>query len=251
MTALALSTMSLLALSSGGEAGRASDDWTSLDREIEQLSQKLSADKAKAAGPRLSGFIITSFERFDDIAGSHIADREGFQVEKVWLELSGSLGHGFRYNLGIDATRPNNQVAVRDAEISFPIVTHVRGTMGKFRPPFLYSATDSRSKGVFLHRTAQGSIWNRRDDGVMVDGRLGAVRWFASAQNGGDGAGQNLVACGKIACAVAGGGIDLKQEGGYGVHAKTRITVGAGAVEEGSIDEGTVLGGEIEGCSGR
>jgi hypothetical protein len=251
MNALALSTLSLISLASGADGSHASDDWQGLDREIEQLQRQLESTQGKTAGPRISGFILTSYERFDDIAGSHIADRDGFQVNKVWLEVNGPAGEGFRYNLGIDALTSQGQFQFRDVEVSFPVVGHVRGTMGKFRPPFLYSATDARSKGLFLHRSVQGSIWNRRDDGFMLNGKVDGVRWFASAQNGGDGADKDLLLVGKLAWAVAGGGIDLKQEGGYGVDAKTRITAGVGVVNEGSIDQGTVLGGEVEGCSGR
>ncbi len=229
-------------------SGDAPEDWLRLDREIALLAQKPDSQPEES---RIGGFIRTRYEIADDPSGGD--DVSGVVLGPVWLEFNGNVAEDVRYLLGFGFREEDGEpvLGVRDARVSFPLTESVRSTVGQFRVPFLYSATSARSKGLFLERSSQGAIWNRRDQGWMLDGRVGRLRWFASAFNGGDGAREEFLLAGKLAWALLGPGIDLKQEGGYGVDSPTRVTTAVGVVDEGTIEGGTVLAAELEGASGR
>src|SRR6188768_331835 len=71
------------------------NEWSSLDQEINNLSTSLSAQNA--AGPKIGGFIRTSFRYSDDQDALDIdgdgapggEDEMGFKLDKVRVEISG------------------------------------------------------------------------------------------------------------------------------------------------------------------
>jgi hypothetical protein len=230
-----------------GDGTPHADDWLSLDREIETLALVLDTP---ADAPKLGGYLRTSFQHSDDILAPDGSHTDGFFVDGVWLELQGSLG-GARYDIGVTGFGSSGTAEVRNATASVDLGDNVRGTLGQYKPPLLYTSNVSRSKLVFYDRTDEGSIWNRRDVGGMLGGRVGPVNWRVSAQNGGDKAGDDLLYVGHVTCDVLGAGVSQRQEGGFGVDVKPGVTAGLGYADERGLEDGQVFTGEVEAVAGR
>ncbi len=230
-----------------GDEDHASD-WTSLDRELDQLSKTVEPE---GSALKIGGYFKFNVVRAPDVQDAFGDTKTAFELNGVWLDISGKLENGFGYYIGISGYNSKGQTVLRDATITVPIVSGIHATVGQCKPKFLYSATVSRSKGLFLERAKQGSIWTRRDVGVIFTGHEGRCRWDAGVQNGGDTTAERNLYEGKFAFDAVGKGIDPKQEGGYGVDAPSRLTVAISAVDDDSVTGGSVGAAELEGVYDR
>lgn len=218
----------------------AADDaaWLSLDRDIASLSSVLTEDKA---GPSISSYIKTSYENSDDFqtAGK---DTSGFKFQNIRVTVKGKVGP-MELKLSVDgqANSVGGAVTVKDAYGRWAFTDQIHGQMGQMKAPWLSSAVDSDDSLIFYDRSTQGSIWGQREPGAQVDGQHGPFAWYASAFNGGDGAGNDLLLFGRVAFAIAGDPIGMKQSGGYGTDSPTRVQVAAGVADEGTLSDGQVL----------
>lgn len=228
---------SALAVSALGAAASAGTDaWASLDRELESLSASLAAE---ANGPRLGGFIITSFDWDDD------NDIQGFQLRNARLKASGSIGD-YGYLLSTDLA--SDVAEIVDAFATFRLGDSVTGRMGRFKPPTLSSFLVSRERLLFLERSAIGSSFER-DLGLQLSGDFETVHWWLAAQNGQDGSADEFLFTARVAVDLFGAGVgDI--EGAYGAPDGAAVTLAGFFQDDGSLENGSRAGAELRLTSG-
>jgi len=261
--------LSALALTSAGglaSAGTGSEEWLTLDREIESLaSQQAPAQGAKSSGLTVSGFIRTSYQNSSDIeVGPN--DLGGFSLDNARINVEGHIGDYMLYVQleGAEAltgtpspgggdgllTGPSEggSVEVLDAYGAWNINEMIRLTMGQFRSPFLGSAQLDENNLLFLDRTVLGSIWANRDLGVMLGGQYDMLGWWIAAQNGLDEAGNDLALSARVAFdAMGGANARNKVEGAYGAAEGTLLEVSAGYYQDDDTIVDDVKAWNIEG----
>jgi hypothetical protein len=247
MNKLVYSALALTLISVPGKASE--NEWSSLDQEIENLSSSLSAQAN--TGPRIGGWVISSFRWssddalqvvFDPDGGgpapAETKDQAGFQLDTVRLEIEGDAGSDYSYKV---STELNSQTAVLlDAYARWKITDNINGTMGQFLQPFLRSSMISDNKLLFLERSVLGSAFFNHDLGVMFHGNIESIHWYAAGQNGIDGQGDDFLFTGRLEASLMGGEQPMV-EGAYGSGESTNLTVGVAAADEGSVDKGLAL----------
>lgn len=226
------------------------DEWVSLDREIEALAQAsaTAAQNEAPAGLQVSGWIKTQYDHSDDEAftPSDDTDLSGFGFESIRINFGGKIGD---YELKISIDGRSGTVALRDAYVRFQIAENFHGWMGNFKSRFLFSSWESDDKMVTYRRTSLGTSYNQRDVGVMLDYKLGPVLAIAQLQNGDDTAGEEWAVTGKAIFAAMGKPIE-KQSGGYGPDAETALTFGLGYFDDSNVDDTSAISAEAMLASG-
>ena len=225
-SALALTLVSAPAIASENE-------WSSLDQEIESLSSSLSAQDA--TGPKINGWVISSFRHSSDIQiGGE--DQSGFFLESVRVEISGDAGSDYSYKVSFELS--GGTVVLRDAYATFKIGDAVNGRMGNFKQPFLRSGLISDNRTLFLERTFLGEIFAGRDLGLMFFGTFDTIDWYIAAQNGRDVAADEFLFTGRVVANLMGNAAGSKVEGAYGAGDESSLSVGAAIADDGSLDDG-------------
>lgn len=235
MNKLVYSAAALTLVSMPGLASE--NEWSSLDQEIESLKSSLSAQNT---GPKIGGWITTSWRFSDDVDADPLTagqqDQQGFQLDFARVEITGDAGSGYSYKLSFDFEA--GFAVIKDAYATWKIGDMVTGKMGNFKQPFLRSALISDNKLLFLERTALGSDFSGRDLGLMFSGQFDTIDWHIAAQNGDDGQADEYRFTGRVTANLMGAGVG-KVEGAYGAGEETNLTVGASLMDEGSVDNGT------------
>ena len=177
MTKFTYGALALAALSASAQA--ADTGWSGLDQEINNLSTSLSAQNA--AGPKIGGFLKTSFRYSDDqdaLFGGPPNDEDelGFKIDKVRVEISGDLGQDYSYKISFEGS--SGTVETRDAYVSWKMAESVKGTMGQFKKPFLRSSLISDQNLLFYERTAVGDFFDVREPGMMFNGNFDTIEWW-------------------------------------------------------------------------
>jgi phosphate-selective porin len=161
---------SALALTLVSVPGFASDnEWSSLDQEIANLSSSLSAQNAP--GPKLGGFIKTSFRYSTDqdaLFGGppNDQDESGFKIDKVRIEISGDANQDYSYKVSFDLA--SGVASLRDAYVQWKIADTFRATMGQFTKPVLSESLVSDKNLLFYQRTALGEFFRPRATGLRT-----------------------------------------------------------------------------------
>lgn len=243
LSALALTTTGGLAV-----AGTGSEEWLTLDREIESLAAT-QADQAEP-GVTVSGFIRTSYDNSGDIIVG-TGDLGGFNMDNIRLSLEGSVGD-FSVFVSVDGSGSlvpgtgttnipfstllaipttlggGSALGVLDAYAAWNINEMLRLTMGQFLVPVIGNGLINENHLLFLNHTYSGTIFNSRDVGLMLGGQYDMFGFWASIINGGDGAADELAYALRAEFYAMGGGIGSTVEGAYGSSQGNRLTVGAG-----------------------
>lgn len=237
--------LSLLPLAALGPAeaadGATADIWGDLDREIESLAASLPVEDR--TGPLLSGFLRveqqwTEAENADTELGTALANARVALDGKV-----GDIGYKFSFD---GATGANGTTAsLEDAFATMPLSEDVQLVFGRFKAPFLFTATVGDDRQLFWDRTFQGKTWDGRDAGVQLLAELGHLRAWANAQNGGDGVSGDLMWNVCAAWDLDAGRRLGGQEGGYGVDVPANVTAAVGYLDEGTIGDGGVINGQL------
>ena len=235
MNTLVYSALALTLVSAPGFASE--NEWSSLDQEIESLSSSLSAQDA--TGPKINGWVITSFRHSSDVDVDpdpvNEEDQSGFFLESVRVEISGDAGSDYSYKVSFELS--GGTAELRDAYATFKIGDSVNGRMGNFKQPFLRSALISDNRLLFLDRTFLGSLFAGRDIGLMFFGSFDTLDWYIAAQNGQDGVADEFLFTGRIAANLMGSGTG-KVEGAYGAGDESNLSVGAAVADDGAIEDG-------------
>lgn len=239
------------ALAAVGAAGQATDlGWSGLDQEINSLSASLASQNT--TGPKVSGYIITALDFEQDPPGINdngtptdptddfAAEGEdilGWDFRAVRVEVLGDLGHDYSYKVSFDLA--SGAASLRDAYVDWKITDGIKGRWGRYKVPFVRSALISRSKLLFLQRTAIGEMLNIRDLGVSVSGQFEMVNFWVNAQNGSDGVIKDMFYNGRITFDVMGDGVAM-QEGAYGAGDAMGLQFGAAVGDDSGLDKGLI-----------
>jgi hypothetical protein len=248
MRKLVYSAVALTLVSAPGFANE--NEWSSLDQEINNLTTSLSAQNA--AGPKLGGYIRTSFRYSDDkdaLFGGPPNDEEemGFKLDKIRIEIVGDVGNDYSYKVSFDLA--SGSADLKDAYVSWKLAESVKGTMGNFVKPFLRSSLISDKNLLFMERTALGAFFNQREPGIMFSGNFDTVEWWLAGQNGIDGKQDDLNYTARIVANLMGAGPG-KVEGAYGAGEETNLMVGLSYGNEKELDDGMTIGLEANLTSG-
>jgi hypothetical protein len=242
LSALALTTAGGLAT-----AGTGSEEWLTLDREIESLASTQAP--ASTSGVTINGFIRSSYQNSGDItAGPADNDLSGFSLDNARLHVTGTVGDYSLYvqlegasdyevpddglipfPLGQGASTGGN-VFVLDAYGAWNISDQFKLTLGQFRSPFLGTSQLDENQLLFLDRTISGHLWADRDQGVMLSGQYDMLGWWIAAQNGLDGAGDDMAYSARVAFDAM--GTQPKVEGAYGAAEGTNLGISAGYYQD-------------------
>jgi hypothetical protein len=222
-----------------GFAGPGSEDWSTLDKDIENLASSITVQDS---GLALEGFIRSIYSNSSDITVNG-NDLGGFTMANARLELNGSVAdYGMKIQLDAGtAITGSNTATLLDAYGTFAITDQISGQMGQFRPPFLWSSQLDEDEFILLSRPINGGIWSARDNGLMFTGTFSQLGVSVAAQNGNDGAGDELAFTGRVDFDVLGAGIGMV-EGAYGADEGSNMTVGVAIYDDGNLSDGTALG---------
>ncbi|MCC6408189.1 MAG: hypothetical protein IT453_13585 [Planctomycetes bacterium] len=247
MNGPALSAMALVAVTGVAKAGGTETPnataYASLDRELEALAGTLGAAES---GVKVSGYIKTNIISQDSTTPGS-PDTLGTQLTGVRLNFAADITDTMKMKLSVDGAK--GTADLKDGFGWVKLCEAVNLTFGQYRVPILQSSSASDESLAFYERTAQGAVWSGREPGVMFDGKIQQFRWYASAQNGGDGISDELLIAGHVAFDVKGSGI-VKQEAGFGTDAETALTLGATYLDEGTLTDGTVMAFEVLAVTG-
>ena len=214
-----------------------SEEWPTLDREIESLATTLTQG---GGGMAVNGFVRTSYATSSDImVGAN--DLGGFSMDNIRLEVSGSVGD-FNVHVAVEGssdfglgafgyTGGAAGVGVIDAYTSLNVTDQVTATIGFFRPPFQGDSLRDEDQLLFIDRTVTGDLWAFRDHGVMFSGNFDQLGWWIAAQNGVTGAGDDLALAARILFNAMGTGVGAV-EGAYGAGDEGNLTLAAGYYDD-------------------
>ena len=250
MRKLVYSAVALTLVSVPGFAN--DNEWSSLDQEINNLSSSLSAQNAP--GPKIGGFIRTSFRYSNDedalFGGPPNTEKEsGFKLDKVRIEITGDAGQDYSYKVSFDFANSTGSAALKDAYVTWKVADNVKGTMGQFTKPVLRSALISDKNLLFTERTALGGFFRPRDTGIMFSGTFETIEWSLAGQNGIDGKNDDFNYAARISANLMGPGVG-KVEGAYGAGQETNLMVGVAWADDKELDNGTVIGADAALTSG-
>lgn len=248
MRKLVYSAVALTLVSVPGFAN--DNEWSSLDQEINNLSSSLSAQNT--AGPRISGFIRTSFRYSDDVDAlfggpPNDEDEVGFKLDKVRVEISGDVGSDYSYRVSFDLS--SGSASLKDAYVSWKMAETVKGTMGNFKKPFLRSGLITDKNLLFQERTALGAFFDTREPGLMFSGNFDTIEWWLAGQNGIDGKEDDFNYTARIAANLMGSGVG-KVEGAYGAGEESNLSVALAFQDEQELDDGQAIAVEAALTSG-
>lgn len=246
LSAIALTTAGGLA-----SAGTGSEEWLTLDREIESLASAQAATTTSTSGVTVDGFLRTSYQNSSDVETESGNDLGGFSIDNARINVSGTVGDYMLYvqleGAGVSEelfgfyvpggllTGPSTagSLTVLDAYGAWNINEQFRLTMGQFRSPFLGSSQRDENELLLIDRTFVATLWASRDQGVMLSGQYDMLGWYIAAQNGVDGAGDDLAFSGRVSFDAMGtgtGGAGI--EGAYGAAEGTNLSFAVGYYQD-------------------
>lgn len=227
-----------------GSVGYASEseDWASLDRELESLSTTLST---QSGGPSIGGYIITWFDSNSDDKDINGAEIQGFTLKKVRLEAEGAVGD-YGYKMSVDFA--SGSASLKDAYVNWHVGESLNVEAGRFKSPTFRSQLVSSSRLLFRDRTMIGDTFGR-DTGAMISGDFETVGWWLALQNGTDGNREEHMFTGRVAVNLMGDGPG-KVEGAYGAPDESELSIAGMFQDDSAFDNGQRFGGEVYFTSG-
>ncbi len=226
--------------------------WSGLDQEIHTLAASLQAPNA--ATPKVGGYIITALDYeanppgvTGDLNGDGDTsdpgegvgfegdDTLGWSFRFVRAEVSGDLGHDYSYKISFELG--SGVASIRDAYASWKVTDNIKMRWGRYKVPFVRSALISDTKLLFLQRTHIATQIGFRDLGAMVSGQFSKVNFVVNAQNGPDGATNELFYNARVSFDAIGDGVGMV-EGAYGAGDAAGLVVGAAIGDYTGVDGG-------------
>jgi hypothetical protein len=279
---------SALAASVASATGFASEtEWPELDRELEALSTTIQTQTTSPF--MLSGWVGAAWDASGDItfpdASGGESDLGGFDIRTARLRAEGDVrNYGYRlevdFGSNADGTGGTNGVLntglygfpsddpadggtdlaslqdpsydakLLDAWGAVTVHESFKVTMGRFRQPFTQSGLVDRNRTLFIDRTVLGDRYAVRDEGAMLSGKFSMVGWYLSAQNGMDDRANEYLLTGRVTVDILGEGAGYNAMTAYGAPEGTNVTVAAAFSDEGAVQNGTQVGGEVYLTSG-
>lgn len=223
--------------------------------------ESLSFDSSvQSNGPRMSGWLRGRYANSSDVDVDTVTagdqDLGGFNLDNARVALSGEAGDGYAYTISIEAGDPavsdasGTGVALLDAYAAVKICDSASVSIGRFSSTFLWRTAIEERKLVFLDRSFLGEVWDGRDVGFELSGRIGKLDWWAAAQNGVDGAANNLALSACACFHILGDALDT-EEGALELGDAQHLTASVAWFDDASFDEGTAVGGALHFAQGR
>lgn len=229
-----------------------SEEWPTLDREIETLASSLSQG---GGGVGVSGFVRASYAASSDVAvpdavNGGANDLGGFSMDNIRLVFTGSVGE-FNLHIAVEGSSDIGMGAfgnvggaaaqgILDAWASMNITDDIAVTLGNFRAPFQGDSLRDENQTLFIDRSISGDRWAGRDAGLMFSGNFDALAWWIAGQNGSSAAGDELAISLRAAFNAMGTGIG-GVEGAYGAGDESTLTFAAGYYDDGNITDGSAI----------
>jgi hypothetical protein len=235
---------SALAMTLCSVPGFASDNWSALDQELNSLSNSLTAQNT--SGPKVGGWVISSFRFSDDegLLGLGAGEElQGFQLDSVRLEVTGDAGSDYSYKVSFDLK--TGTALIRDAYAKWKVAEHVNGKMGRYKAAFFQSGMISNNRLLFLERTGLGDVFDTRDLGIEFSGDFDTISWWVGAQNGQDGQADEWKYTARVRANLMGNGTG-NVEGAFGSGDDTNLSAGIAWQDDTFVDDGTVIGFEVQ-----
>src|SRR5262249_11159417 len=136
--------------------------------------------------------------------------------------------------------------SLRDAYAKWKIAEGFNGKMGRYKTAFFQSGLISDYKTFFLERSGLGNVFDRRDLGLELGGKFDTIQFWAGAQNGGDGQGNEYLYSARVRANLLGEGAYNDCEGAYGAGPDTNLSAGIAWEDDGNLDKGAVVGFEVQ-----
>ena len=238
---------SALALSATSTGALASDDWSTLDQEIDALSSSAAFD---STGPKVSGRIRTLYSNSGDIDhdADPATDLADFDVVDARVKITGQRGgYGYVFQFdggsgGFGAGTEGNGFTTLDAYVDFSLGGDVMGRFGQFKPGISRSGLISSGKLFFIDRNGAGNAWSGRAEGFMFHGEFEQLGWSITIQDGLDGAADEYLIGGRVEFDLMGDGKDMV-EGAYGGSEDPAASVAVSFWDDGGVADfdGTLL----------
>ncbi len=222
-----------------------SEDWPTLDREIESLASSLSQG---GSGVAVSAFVKATYNSSGDIGSGPMVgvpaaqnDWGGFVLNNARINFDGSVGD-YGVHIGIDVgggtgmtalgnyNHANTLLPAGEAYATFSLTDQISGQLGLFRSPMLGDSLRDEDQLLFINRTFNGDFWANmvgRDGGAQFSGAFDQVNFWIAFQNGLDVGGDELAMSGRVEFNALGTG-SSSSEGAYGADEGSSLTVAAG-----------------------
>jgi hypothetical protein len=225
--------------------------WAALDAE---LATSLVPLQAEPSGPQVHGLLRSRFAFSGDVDANVEGGEQdllGFNLDIARVSVSGTAAEDFTYlvsfeggeELGRDTTTADG-VGLYDAYARMAFSEWFSLTMGQFCMRFIDSACMDERNLLFLDRSFIGEALDNRDVGAELRFENGAFHVWLTAQNGFDGAAEDLMLAARAAVDLI-GQPNCKQEGALGCGPGSSLSVGLGWLDDQSMDEGTVIGADV------
>lgn len=231
--------LALAAVGSLGFAGTNGSDWAGLDKDMSLAT----AESHMNGGPQMGALIRSSLSfSSDDLFTGGGEDLQGvlFQNAKLWAQ--GEVGEfGWRLSFdfvdaGLIGTDTLGNAGLEDAYGKWKCMNDQIGVMmGQFKPSIARSANVDDGSLLFISRSVIGAIFDTYDPGLGVNGHFEQFSWQVSANNGADGASEDLDLYVRGEYNFNGGAGHC--EGGYGKPDGTTGTIGVGYGDFGDLDD--------------
>jgi hypothetical protein len=246
MNRLALTALVACATSSLTLASE-SEEWLTLDKEIETLSTSLPQG---GSGFVVSGWLRTSYVNSSDPFNSGV-DVSGFFLDNARINFDGSVGN-FDVHIALEGNEnlglygiyriPDGSGSVTpiDAWADWNITDTWWVRAGEFRAPTLSAALMNENQMIFWQKAVLADTWTTRDQGVMVGGAFEMIGLYAAIQNGSDDQVDDLAFTVRGDWDILGGGVP-DTEGAYGAADGMGLNVGAAYYDDASITDGSAF----------
>ncbi len=201
--------------------------WSTLDAEVEALANAL---RDEAQPIQLGGLLrFIGAQSSQNPGGGSPQDLGGVLIDSVRIDVAGQLA-GWDWFFEGETVRGN--LNLLDGWMRHSLGQNHSLTVGQFRPPILRSALMYRGNLLLLARTRNGGlIFDRRDQGVMLESSLDDVHLALAAQNGADSTGDDLQLTGRVQWDAMGNGVG-PTEGAFGAGQGTHLTLGAAITDD-------------------
>lgn len=214
----------------------ANDDWAQLDSDIQALSA--SVQGLEDTGMQVGGRVRALYSNSGDVqVGGN--DLGGFTLRNARLYAHGTTAGDIGYRVEVDfANAGADEIGLLDAYFDIPVGGEISARVGQFRAHVSRESLIDSGNLFFVERSAIGTHFAGRSQGVAVHGDFDAFEWAVTVQNGSDGAGDELFYALRAELDLIGEGTDLV-EGAYGASDEMEASAGISYFSDEAVDDAT------------
>lgn len=237
----ALASLALFAASPAGDE-TASEEWLELDREIASLAAPAFWSVQEPA-VRMKWDAILSYQWSNDpfyLVGGE--DLSGVELRRVRGSFSGDVGN---YGFKISGELGSGVFAWRDAYVTWRCGDSGTAYFGRFKNPLLWSGWVSGFADPFHDIPITAAENAGRAPGAMYRLAIGRFEGVVAVQNGADGIADDHLIVGRAQWDVLGDTAFGPRHGAYGYDDAMQLSLAVAGSDDGAIDNGTLIAGEL------